>query len=100
MIFWRSKLYLVKAWFHDMQHFITVTGKQAYASSLDVPPSADHVVAEQDVDLSLRLSNVHVDELRTLHTEEVDAALCCHCLCHKSLPRAYTHECCVSLNAS
>lgn len=38
--------------------------------------------------LSLRLSNVHVDELRAFDAQEVDAAFCRHCLGHQSLARA------------
>ena len=39
--------------------------------------------------LTLRLSNVHIDELWALHTEEVDAAFCSHGLCNQGLPCAY-----------
>lgn len=42
--------------------------------------------------LSFRLTDVHVDELRTFHTEEVNIAFCCHCFCHQRFPSTWLQE--------
>ncbi len=42
--------------------------------------------------LSFRLSNVHVDQLRALHTQEVDAALCGNCFGHQRFASTCTQQ--------